>query len=50
MGMRKKINALKKIAREKSLKLQAKKAIKRAKKAPTAGQKLHALMHGKTSK
>ena len=47
MGMRKKINALKKVEREKSAVVRAKKAIKRAKKAPTSGQKLHAMMHNK---
>ncbi len=46
MGQRKKINALKSAARKIQLLRIAKNRMKKAAKAPTAGEKLHAFMHG----
>jgi hypothetical protein len=47
MGQRKKINAIKSAKRKVQLLKIAHNRIKKAAKAPTAGEKLHALMHGR---
>lgn len=48
MGMRKRINAIKKIKREIAKVKRDKKRIKRAAKPATAGQKLHEIMSGRS--
>jgi hypothetical protein len=49
MGMRKKNNQREHQRRLKAKATRNAKKLKRAAKAPTAGQKLHAKMHGKTA-